>query len=81
MSAPRDAIRTRREARRVRLQAANNLHLAPRALIAAASVRDYRCVASRALVEGDAAKVDAGVLKALKLDAGAEALIWVENAH
>jgi arginine N-succinyltransferase len=81
MSAPRDAIRTRREARRVRLEAGGALENGRRALIATPRIQDFRCVPARADFTGGGARVDAAVLAALKLDAGAEALIWMEDAH
>jgi len=81
MSAPRDLIRTRREARRLRLEAASGLDGAARALIATPRISGYRCVASRAEVLNGAARVDTSVLAALKLDAGAEALVWIDDAN
>ncbi|MGH6950160.1 MAG: arginine N-succinyltransferase [Vitreimonas sp.] len=81
MSAPRDAIRTRREARRVRLEAASGLDGARRALVASAHIRDFRCVAARAELLNGTARVDTSVLAALRLDAGAEAMIWMDDAN
>ena len=81
MSAPRDAIRTRREARRVRLEAASGVEGARRALVATPRIREFRCVAARVELLNGAARVDTSVLAALKLDAGAEALIWMDDAN
>lgn len=80
MSAPRDLIRTRREARRVRLEAGAPAH-AQRALIATAKIAGFRCVAARVEAANGVAKVDPTVLAALKLEAGAEALVWVDHAN
>jgi arginine N-succinyltransferase len=81
MSAPRDAIRTRREARRLRVEAASGLQGARRALIATPRIADFRCVAARAELLNGAARVDTSVLKALRLDVGAEALVWMDDAN
>jgi arginine N-succinyltransferase len=78
MSVQRDQIRTKREARRMRVVAGQSE--GARALIAVASLNDYRCVSARATVSNGAAEVDAGVLRALKLTDGAEALVWTD-AH
>lgn len=80
MSAPRDHIRTLRESKRLKLTpgaAANG----KRALIAAPSIQHFRCISTRAVIQNGAAEVDAAVLTALKLDPGAEALVWVDDAH
>ncbi len=81
MSAPRDAIRTRREARRVRVEAAADMRSAKRALIATPAIRGFRCTPARASVNDGVAGVDARTLAALKLESGEEALIWVDDAH
>ncbi|HYD89243.1 MAG TPA: arginine N-succinyltransferase [Vitreimonas sp.] len=81
MSAPRDAIRTRREARRLKLEPGEPGERATRALAATARIRDFRCVSTRASLGDGVAKVDAAVLAALKLEAGEEALVWLEDAH
>lgn len=81
MSAPRDALRTRREARRLRLEPARVPDLAKRALIATSAVRNYRCVSARAIVANGVAQVEPSVLAALKLEAGAEALVWMDDAN
>jgi arginine N-succinyltransferase len=81
VSAPRDSIRTRKEARRLRLTPSNTLTNGARALIAAPSIQGFRCTPARAAVVDGAAQVDPGVLKALNLDSGADALVWVDDAH
>lgn len=81
VSAPRDSIRTLRESRLVKLEAGANLEAATRALVAAPSLNTYRCVQARANVVDGVATVDPGVLSALKLNAGDQALIWTDNAH
>jgi arginine N-succinyltransferase len=81
MSAPRDAIRTRREARKLRLEAASGVDSARRVLIATPKIRGFRCVAVRAEVLNGAARVDTSVLTALGLEGGAEALVWTDDAN
>jgi len=81
MSVQRDHIRTLRESKRLKIEPAAALVGAKRALIAAPSIRNYRCVAAHALVANGVAQVDPSVLAALKLDAGADVLIWTDNAH
>lgn len=81
MSAARDSIRTRRECRRTRLAAAPRLEAGKRALVARAAITGFRCVAARAQMANGVAHVDPAVLAALKLDAGDEALIWMDDAH
>jgi arginine N-succinyltransferase len=76
MSVQRDSIRTLRESRRMRIEPASQLAGAKRALIATPRIQDYRCVSAHAVVAGGVAQVDPAVLAALKLDAGAEVLVW-----
>jgi arginine N-succinyltransferase len=79
LSVSRDAIRTLRESRRVRVNpgaAAGGR----RALLATPKTRDFRCVAAPAIAREGAAEVDAAAIAALGLDPGAEALIWVSDA-
>lgn len=78
LSAPRDQIRTRREARRMRLETDAALDGAVRALIATPSIAGFRCVSARALVAGATARVEADTLTALGLAPGADALVWVD---
>lgn len=80
MSAPRDAIRTRREARRVKL-AVGAPENAKRALVARPAIAGFRCTPARAAVIDGVAFVDQNVLAALQLEAGQEALVWVDDAH
>lgn len=81
MSVQRDQIRTLRESKRYRLQAASHLANAKRALIAVPDIQTYRCVSAHAAVANGVAHVDAAVLAALKLDAGGEVLVWMDDAH
>jgi arginine N-succinyltransferase len=81
MSVQRDNIRTLRESRRLKIEPAAQLSGAKRALIAAPDIQTYRCVSAHAAVANGVAQVDAAVLAALKLDAGAEVLVWMDDAH
>lgn len=81
MSAPRDAIRTRREARRVRVEPVQALQAGKRALISTPSIRGFRCTSARAQINEGVAHLDAATLAALRLSAGDEALIWVDDAN
>jgi arginine N-succinyltransferase len=78
MSVQRDLIRTKREAKRMKLVAGDGKGV--RALVAMPSLKDYRCVPARVTVSNGAAQVDPGVFSALKLADGAEALVWTD-AH
>ncbi len=79
MSASRDSIRTLRESRRVRLRASDQEGGA-RAMIATPSVENFRCVSTRVALTNGVASVTPAALAALKLDAGAEALLWMGDA-
>ena len=81
VSARRDQIRTKREARLVRVAAGANLEGAKRALIAVPRLKDYRCVSARVARGGDAHAVDAATFTALGLKDGDEALVWIDDAH
>lgn len=81
MSAPRDHIRTKREAKRVRLDASAGVSGGQRALIARADASTFRCVPARATLRNGAAEVEPAVLAALNLSSGDDALIWVDDAH
>ena len=76
LSAQRDNIRTLREARRLKLEPGVPGANASRALIANPDIANYRCAPARAEVVGNIARVEPDTLKALRLDAGAEALVW-----
>ncbi len=80
MSVQRDHIRTLRESKRMRIEPATALQDSRRALIAIPDIQTYRCVSAHASITNGVARVDAAVLKALKLDAGAEVLVWADNA-
>ncbi len=81
LSAERDHIRTLRESRLVSLEPDANLSQGHRALVATPSIRGYRCVSTRAALDGRDARVAPAVLAALKLDAGAQALVWIDHAN
>jgi len=80
VSAKRDTIRTLRESKLVKLAVGAETSSAPRALIATPHINGFRCVSSRATVAGGVAMVEADTLKALRLNSGDEALIWIDNA-
>ncbi|MEQ1492061.1 MAG: arginine N-succinyltransferase [Terricaulis sp.] len=81
MSVQRDHIRTLRESKRYKVEAAAQLTNTKRALIAVPTIQKYRCVSAHAAVANGVAHVDAAVLAALKIEAGAEVLIWMDDAH
>lgn len=81
MSVQRDNIRTLREARRLKIQPTSHPIPGRRALIAVPRIQDYRCVSAHADVANGLAQVDPAVLAALKLDAGADVLVWTDDAH
>lgn len=81
MSVQRDHIRTLRESTRLRIEPTSQISNAKRALIAAPSIQTYRCVSTHAAIANGVAHVDATVLAALKLDAGAEVLVWTDHAQ
>jgi arginine N-succinyltransferase len=81
MSVQRDHIRTLREARRVRIEPAARLAGPKRTLIAVPSIQDYRSVSVHAAVADGVVQADASVLAALKLEAGAEVLVWTDDAQ
>ena len=78
VSVARESIRTLRESRRRKLRP-SRAEGARRALVATPALAHFRCVSTRVTIEGDAALVDADVISALGLDAGAEALVWVDQ--
>lgn len=81
MSVRRDAIRTKRESRRLRLLADAAAQPGARALIASPGIDTFRCVTAHAVIANGAARVAPSVLAALRLDDGAEALVWTDNAQ
>ncbi len=80
VSARRDQIRTLRESKRAKLELAEAGNAGTRALIATPHIESFRCVPARASFANGVAKVDAETLTALKLKAGDEVLVWVDNA-
>ncbi|MEZ5996084.1 MAG: arginine N-succinyltransferase [Hyphomonadaceae bacterium] len=81
MSVQRDSIRTLREARRLRIEACAAMSNGKRALIATPRMQNYRCISVRAELGGGVVRADARSLAALKIDAGAEVLVWVDDAN
>ena len=79
MTAPRDHIRTVREAKRVRVAAAADLSNARRALIASPRISGFRCAPTRSEIVDDVARVAPETLKVLRLEEGQEALAWIDN--
>jgi arginine N-succinyltransferase len=79
MTVQRDHIRTRREARLVRVQASTDLKHAKRALIASPQPAGFRCIAARAEEANGVVLASPSVLSALALGDGAEALVWMAN--
>jgi arginine N-succinyltransferase len=80
VSARRDQIRTLRESRHARMELTSAGESGSRALIATPHIHNFRCVSARASVSNGVGKVDAATLAALNLQAGEEALVWVDNA-
>jgi arginine N-succinyltransferase len=80
LSAARDAIRTTRETRRVKVTPDAAGKGAQRALLAQPAVAKFRCAPVRARLDGEAAHVHPAALAALGLEAGEEALIWANDA-
>lgn len=81
MGARRDHIRTLRESKPMRLEAAGGDGLGKRALIAVNSLNSFRCVSGHVQTHDGRASVSPATLAALKLEAGAEALVWVDDAR
>lgn len=78
MSAPRDTIRTLREAQRAPLKAVDTLSRPRRALISTGAVKDFACVSGMAEALGEAIAVTRDTLAALNLEDGAPGLVWME---
>jgi arginine N-succinyltransferase len=81
MSVQRDAIRTLREAKRLRIEASPPPPGAKRALIGVPSIQNYRCVSAHAVAANGIVGVDPAVLAALNIESGAEVLVWMDDAH
>lgn len=81
VSAPRDLIRTRREARQMRIEPGNVSEGGARCLIATPTVATFRCAPARGIADRSVLKVDPGVLAALEVETGAQVLVWVDDAH
>lgn len=81
MSIQRDRIRTLRESKRLRLEQGADDSAGKRALVALDSLRAFRCVQARVQIENGAVAVTPATLAALGADAGAQVLVWVDDAH
>lgn len=81
MSVRRDSIRTLRESRLRRLELVGEGSSGMRALLAVPRLGDFRCVSAHIVQNNDAVGVKPATLAALGLEAGAEALVWVDDAH
>jgi arginine N-succinyltransferase len=80
LTAPRDSIRTKREARQVRLRTVASPERAHRALVASPHFSKFRCVSCLAEVDEETIGVTAGVQRALGIGAGETAVAWVGDA-
>ncbi|MBX9745883.1 MAG: arginine N-succinyltransferase, partial [Hyphomonadaceae bacterium] len=81
VSASRDHIRTKREARLVRVTADDNPGEVKRALMAVPRLPDYRCVQARVAADVNGVRTSSATLRALGLASGDEALVWIDDAH
>jgi arginine N-succinyltransferase len=81
LTAQRDQIRTKREARLVSVRASPNLSQGKRALLAAPRATSFRCMATRAANGANGVQVEPAVLAALRLNDGDEALIWMSDEN
>jgi arginine N-succinyltransferase len=81
MSAPRDRIRTRAEARSLKVRAASGLDDARRGLISTAGLNGFRCVSARIAVHGEVGVIEPAALAALRLQPGDDILAWVNDVH
>lgn len=79
MTAPRDAVRTLREAKRVRVTPHAEFSNSRRALVASPRIAGFRCVPTRAEVASGIARVDVATMAALGLCDGDEGLAWVDH--
>ncbi len=81
LSAARDSIRTRREARVMTMIADAAPQHAKPALIATTEVSSFRCTAALAATASDReARVHPAALAALGLESGESALVWTDDA-
>lgn len=80
LTVQRDHIRTRREARPLRVRASANFKDGKRALVARTEMSGFRCVAARAQNVNGVAEVEPAILSALRLNDGDQALIWMSDA-
>ncbi len=78
LSAARDGIRTLRESRRAPIFVGEG---ASRCLLSRSGIDGFRCVSARASAKDGAIYTSAETLAVLGLEAGAEALMWSDDAH
>jgi arginine N-succinyltransferase len=78
MSAPRDTIRTLREAQRASLKVVDKLNAPRRALISTGTVKNFVCVPGLAEHQDGAFAVTRATLAALGVEDGAPGLVWME---
>ena len=79
MTAPRDHIRTVREAKLMRVSAGESLTNARRALIASTRIAGFRCAPARAEIVDGVARLAPETLKALRFEEGQQALAWIDH--
>jgi arginine N-succinyltransferase len=80
MVAPRDGIRTVREARRLRVRA-GSVTDGRRGLVATPWRADFRCAPTHVTVSEEEAIVDPATLEALGLAPSDEAIVWVDHGR
>jgi arginine N-succinyltransferase len=80
MTAPRDHVRTVREARRRTARVVDRLaEPARRALLSAPDPGAFGCVAARAILDGEAVRITAAAADALGVETGASLIAWVDD--
>jgi arginine N-succinyltransferase len=80
LSVSRDAVRTAREAKRLRAEIDEAPAGARRGLIAGAAFDGFRCASARVAVEGGAVRAGAETLETIGVAAGEEVLVWAGDA-
>jgi len=77
VSVSRDAIRTVREARRLKAQSAERLNHPRPALAANAAVAEFRCARISAEMDGEAFRAHPAALEALHVKEGEDLIVWM----
>jgi arginine N-succinyltransferase len=80
LTAPRDFIRTKREAREMRLRTVASHERSHRALVASPHFSRFRCVSCVADIDEETIGVTAGVQRTLGIGAGETVVAWVGDA-